>query len=127
MLVRVPPMSVEPSTSVTVPSALTLAAALLFSPMLNQKPLAIPRPRFLPTSGVCQWSLQLAASSVSMKPMLRIDRTVDAARAFLDRVLQAELDRIDLQLFGQLVDHRFAGKRRLRRARRRDRPRSWAC
>jgi hypothetical protein len=36
--VRVPPMSVEPSTRLTVPSALTLAVALDFRPQLNQKP-----------------------------------------------------------------------------------------
>jgi hypothetical protein len=44
--VRVPPMSVEPSTRLTVPSALTLAVTVDLSPILNQKPLATPRPRF---------------------------------------------------------------------------------
>src|SRR5438874_4041591 len=42
--VREPPISVEPSTRLTVPSALTLALALDFRPQLNQKPDATPRP-----------------------------------------------------------------------------------
>jgi hypothetical protein len=49
--VRVPPMSVEPSTRLTLPSALTLAVALDFRPTLNQNPDATPRPRFSPPSG----------------------------------------------------------------------------
>ena len=51
MLVRVPPISVEPSTSVTMPSPLTLAEQLDVPPMLNQNPAAIPRPRLAPESG----------------------------------------------------------------------------
>ena len=50
-LVRVPPMSVEPSISITVPSGFTLAVAQLFMPILNQNPAATPRPRYLPSSG----------------------------------------------------------------------------
>ena len=49
--VRVPPMSVEPSTRLTVPSALMLTIAEDWRPMLNQKPDATPRPRFGPVSG----------------------------------------------------------------------------
>src|ERR1700730_8362564 len=48
--VRVPPISVEPSTRLTVPSALTLAVALDFRPMLNQKPDATPRPNLRPVA-----------------------------------------------------------------------------
>ena len=48
---RVPPMSVEPSTRFTVPSALTLIVQLEGSPTLNQKPTATPRPRLGPVSG----------------------------------------------------------------------------
>jgi len=50
MLVRVPPMSVEPSMSDTLPSSLTVAEQLDLRPILNQKPAAMPRPRFLPVS-----------------------------------------------------------------------------
>src|SRR5438105_706215 len=46
----------------------------------------------------------------------RIDRSIDAAGAFFGGVLQAEIDRIDLQLLGQLVDDLFAGEGGLRRA-----------
>ena len=52
------------------------------------------------------------------EPDARVDRPVDAARPLLDGVLQPKLDRIDSQLLGQFVDHRFAGKRRLRGPRR---------
>ena len=68
MLVRVPPISVEPSSSVTVPSSLTFAEQLETPPMLNQKPLAMPRPRHLPSSFDFQCGLFFAASSVSTKP-----------------------------------------------------------
>jgi len=49
---RLPPMSVEPSSRLTVPSALTAAEALDLPPQLNQIPAATPRPRCLPSSGV---------------------------------------------------------------------------
>ena len=68
MLVRVPPMSVEPSTSVTVPSSFTAAEQLDAPPMLNQNPAAIPRPRFAPVRGDFQWSLSRAASRHSTRP-----------------------------------------------------------
>src|SRR5216110_550230 len=42
---REPPMSMEPSTSVTVPSGLIDAAALELRPALAQKPSETPRPR----------------------------------------------------------------------------------
>ena len=45
---RWPPMSTEPITRLTVPSALTLAYAADSLPPLNQKPIATPRPRFSP-------------------------------------------------------------------------------
>ena len=48
---RVPPMSVEPSTSDTVPSELTLITTVDWKPTLNQKPEATPRPRLGPSSG----------------------------------------------------------------------------
>ena len=48
----------------------------------------------------------------------RIDRPIDAAASLLHRVLQAELERVDIQLLGQFVDHRLAGESRLRGARR---------
>ena len=46
----------------------------------------------------------------------RIDGAVDAARPLLGGVLQPELDRVDAELLGQLVDDLLAGERRLRRA-----------
>ena len=49
---RVPPMSGEPSTRLTVPSGLTLAVAVDGPVPLPQKPAATPRPRHLPSSGV---------------------------------------------------------------------------
>src|SRR5262249_7334356 len=48
---RVPPMSGEPSTSLTVPSGFTIASALEGPVPLNQNPLATPRPRLGPASG----------------------------------------------------------------------------
>ena len=68
MPVREPPMSVEPSIRVTMPSSFTLAEQLDAPPMLNQNPAAIPRPRFLPASGDFQWSLSLAACRHSTSP-----------------------------------------------------------
>ena len=50
--VREPPMSVEPSTSVIVPSAFTPMWHLESKPMLNQKPMATPRPLYVPSTGV---------------------------------------------------------------------------
>ena len=70
--VRVPPMSVEPSSSVTLPSLFSLASTLEVKPMLNQNPEAMPRPRFLPgavSSGVCHWAESRAACMHSMWPM----------------------------------------------------------
>ena len=119
MLVRVPPMSVEPSTSVTMPSSLTLAEQLDAPPMLNQNPAAIPRPRFLPGSGDFQWSLFLRRLQAFDEADAGIDRPVHPARSLLRGVLEAELDRVDAELRGQLVDDLLAGERRLRRAGRR--------
>src|SRR5581483_7546821 len=51
MDVRVPPISVDPSTRFTVPSAFTLIVQLDSNPTLNQNPTATPRPRFGPPSG----------------------------------------------------------------------------
>jgi len=48
---REPPMSVEPSTRFTLPSALTMTVTLERIPPLNQKPVATPRPRHGPSSG----------------------------------------------------------------------------
>ena len=48
---RVPPMSGEPSTRLTVPSELTLAKAVDGPVLFRQKPVAIPRPRFGPSIG----------------------------------------------------------------------------
>ena len=45
-LARLPPMSVEPSISETVPSGFTFALTADFIPALNQNPEATPRPRF---------------------------------------------------------------------------------
>ncbi len=115
-LVRVPPMSVEPSIRLTVPSGLTLAAALDFKPMLNQKPLAMPRPRYLPFERRLPMVAGLGGFQRFDEADPRIGRPIDAARPLLGRVLQPELDRVDLQLLGQLVDHRLAGERRLRGA-----------
>ena len=110
--------------------------------MLNQKPLATPRPRFWPGQRRLPMVAVLAPlRSVSTKPIARIDRPVDAARPFLGGVLQAELDRVDAQLLGQLVDHLLAGEGGLRRAgraiglrlrlvdagRRSHRPGRWEC
>ena len=50
--VRVPPMSGEPSMSFTVPSLWMMAVALAGPVLLRQKPLATPRPRYGPSSGV---------------------------------------------------------------------------
>ena len=47
----------------------TLAVQLDLSAALNQKPVATPRPRNLPSSGVCQCSLSRAASNTSTLPM----------------------------------------------------------
>ena len=44
-----------------MPSSLTFAEQLETPPMLNQKPLAMPRPRFLPSKVDFQWSLFFAA------------------------------------------------------------------
>ena len=49
MEARVPPMSVEPSTRLTVPSSLTLMVQEDCRPTLNQKPWATPRPRRRPS------------------------------------------------------------------------------
>src|SRR2546421_183432 len=46
-----------------------------------------------------------------------IHGTINAPGAFLGRVLQAEFYRVDLELFGQLVDDLLGGKGRLRGAR----------
>ena len=50
------------------------------------------------------------------EPDARVDGAVDPARPLLGRVLEAELDRVDAELLGQLVDHLLAGERRLGRA-----------
>ena len=118
MLVRVPPMSVEPSTSVTLPSGLTLPEQLDASPTLNQKPAAMPRPRFVPTSGVLPVLAVLGRLQALTRPIARIDGAIDAPGALLGRVLEAELDRVDAQLLGQLVDDLLAGEGRLRGPRR---------
>ena len=52
MPARDPPMSVDPSTSETFPSEFRVAVTTLFNPMLNQNPLATPRPRCFPDFGV---------------------------------------------------------------------------
>ena len=46
----------------------------------------------------------------------RINGTIDAARPFLSRVLQPQLNGVDLQLLSQLVDHLLAGESSLRGA-----------
>ena len=48
---RLPPMSVEPSIRLIVPSEFTPATTLDCMPALNQKPEATPRPRFGPSIG----------------------------------------------------------------------------
>src|SRR5262249_12451331 len=48
---RVPPISGEPSTSLTLPSGLTIAMALEGPVPWPQNPLATPRPRYGPVSG----------------------------------------------------------------------------
>ena len=73
---RVPPMSGEPSTRLTVPSPRTLTMALAGPAPLNQKPPATPRPTFLPSAsgdrsmGEFQWSCSRSACNVSSQPML---------------------------------------------------------
>ena len=52
MAARLPPMSGEPSTRLTVPSALTLATAVAGPLPLNQAPAATPRPLLGPSRGV---------------------------------------------------------------------------
>ena len=47
---REPPISTEPVTTLAVPSLWILTIAEDWKPMLNQKPVATPRPRFLPSS-----------------------------------------------------------------------------
>ena len=65
---RLPPMSGEPVTTLTVPSSLTCTTALEFRPALNQNPLATPRPWFGP-SGARYCGQSRIASSVSLKPI----------------------------------------------------------
>ena len=111
-------MSVEPSTRLTVPSALTLAEQLDAPPMLNQKPAATPRPRFVP----CKRRVPVVAVPGGLQAFdeadAGIDRPVDAAGPLLRRVLEAELERVDAQLLGQFVDDLLAGEGRVGRARR---------
>ena len=65
---RKPPISGVPAVRERVPSSLSESDTEVSPPMLNQKPLATPRPWFLP-SGVRQWACDFAASSVSIMPI----------------------------------------------------------
>ena len=61
-------MSGVPAVSDSVPSSLSCSETEVSPPMLNQKPEATPRPWFF-LSGVRQCACDLAASSVSTKPI----------------------------------------------------------
>ncbi len=61
---REPPISGLPDTATTVPSSATCTAAEDSPPMLNQKPVAMPRP-WPGFSGDFQCALFFAASSVA--------------------------------------------------------------
>ncbi len=50
-VVRVPPISADPSIRFTVPSGLTVAIAVAGPVPLNQNPEATPRPVYLPFNG----------------------------------------------------------------------------
>ena len=97
-------MSVEPSSSVTLPSLFSLASTLEVKPMLNQNPEAIAATplfawggfqRRLPLGGVARGlhALDVADACVGWLGKLPV--------AFLGAVLKAELDWIDVQLAGR--------------------------
>ena len=65
---RLPPMSGLPVSTMAVPFSLRLTVALDASPMLNQYPVATPRPWFLPVSLLLYCGLSRIASSVSFSP-----------------------------------------------------------
>ena len=94
------------------------------APQLPQK----PRPRrargWARRAAPCSAGAACAASSTSQQPMCAVLAAVDAAACLpCARVPQPELDRVDAELLGQLVDHALAGKgrRASRRARGRGR------
>ncbi len=65
---REPPISGLPDAAVTDPSSLTWTCAVDSPPMLNQKPVARPRP--CPSfSGDFQCGCDLTAASTALKPM----------------------------------------------------------
>ena len=65
---REPPISGLPDTTLMVPSSFTNTEAELSPPMLNQKPVATPRP-WLGPSGADQCGCDLAASRTCSKPI----------------------------------------------------------
>src|SRR5206468_2007461 len=66
-----------------------------------------------PTAAVGAAELRLVMRMVSRRlgrldhADLGVDRSIGAARAFMGRVLDAEIERVDLQLLADFIDHRF--------------------
>ena len=115
---REPPMSGWPVVTTTLPSSVMLTCALDSPPALNQKPQATPRPWLACRAAPCSDGCSSRPRSVSIVADAREDRAVRGLGALLGGVLQAEVERIHLQRFGEFVEHAFDGVGADRRARR---------
>ena len=100
---RVPPMSGDPSTRLTVPSALTLAVALAGPVPLNQNPAATPRPWLATLKGSGVVLVLLCGLDSLQEADARIPGTSNPAGAFFGAVQVAELQGVHTDLLAYLI------------------------
>ena len=103
-------MSTEPSTRLTVPSAFTLAVALEGPALLNQKPLATPRPRLATLQGRGVVLMLLGSLNHLQVAYAGEHGAGDSPCAFLRSVEGTKFQGVHANLFAYLVNDGFSGE-----------------